>query len=244
MQERNKNKKGLHYEQKDILNLEYKKEIFDLIIDKVTMDTILCTDNALLNITKMTKEISRSLKTGGTYLILSYGKPNERLIHLKREHLAFDIKIIKITKSEKNGKINYNMNIIKENEEEINDNNNKEKEEKKVHYAYLCKKLPEANEKLNNFRNIYNEMKEYLNKEKEEIKEKEENSNDNSDIKDEIKDEINNKETKKKKKDENNNENNNENKEKEEAMDIEDDTREEKKNIEIDEESIEQFFSY
>ena len=218
MTERNKNKKGLHYEQKDVLNLEYKKEIFDLIIDKATMDTVLCTDNALLNITKMTKEISRSLKTGGVYLVLSYGRPDERLIHLKRDHLAFDIKICKVVKSEKNGKINYDMSIQEE-DEEINGEN---KEEKKVHYAYVCKKLPEANDKLENFRQVYNEMKEYL------AKCEKENSSD-SEKKEEKKENISkeNKEIKKEKKHEISNENNNEIKEKEDVMDIEEETKEE-----------------
>ena len=231
MQERNKNKKGLHYEQKDVLNLEYKKEIFDLIIDKATMDTVLCTDNALLNITKMTKEISRALKTGGVYLVLSYGRPDERLIHLRRDHLAFDIKICKIVKSEKNGKINYDLSIQEEDDEEINEN---AKEEKRVHYAYVCKKLPEANDKLENFRQVYNEMKEYLakcEKESSSDNEKRENSDkENKEINIEKKNKI---------MDENNS-----NKEKVEIMDIEEETKEEKKNIEFDENSIEQFFDY
>ena len=235
MQERNKNKKGLHYEQKDVLNLEYKKEIFDLIIDKATMDTVLCTDNALLNITKMTKEISRALKTGGVYLVLSYGRPDERLIHLRRDHLAFDIKICKIVKSEKNGKINYDLSIQDEDDEEINEN---AKEEKRVHYAYVCKKLPEANDKLENFRQVYNEMKEYL------AKTEKENSCDNSDKKEES--EENNKENKEingKNKNDINMEKN-ENKEKSEQMDIEEENKEEKKDFEFDENSIEQFFGY
>ena len=235
MQERNKNKKGLHYEQKDVLNLEYKKEIFDLIIDKATMDTVLCTDNALLNITKMTKEISRALKTGGVYLILSYGGPHERLIHLKRDHLAFDIKICKIIKTEKNGKINYDLSIQEEDDEEINEN---VKEEKRVHYAYVCRKLPEANEKLENFKQVYNEMKEYLAK----CEKDNSSDNDNNNEKKESSDKEN-KELNVDKKNETINENSS-NKDKVEIMDIEEETKEEKKNIEFDENSIEQFFDY
>lgn len=47
----------------------------------------------------MVKEVQRVLKTGGIYIIISYGSPENRIFHLvrekfkfkKRDHISFDI---------------------------------------------------------------------------------------------------------------------------------------------------------
>lgn len=133
MKERNKGKKGLHFEVMDVCDMKYKEETFDLIVDKSTIDALLCGDHSFMIVAKMTKEISRVLKTGGVYLIISYGQPENRMIHLERDHLAFDIQIYTIKRQE-------------------------EGEQEKIHYVYICKKLKEANENLNNFDLVYKEL--------------------------------------------------------------------------------------
>ena len=80
----------------------------------------------------MTKEISRILKTGGIYFIISYGRPEYRLYHLERKHLAFDVKVVEI--------------------------NSKKEKEVSSHFAYICKKLPEAKNKINNLDIVLKEM--------------------------------------------------------------------------------------
>ena len=138
MRERNKNKEGMYFDAMDVRNMAYKNEIFDLIIDKATMDTILCGDNPFLNVAKMTKEISRVLKIGGIYLILSIGKPEERIFHLQREHLCFDIQVYSIKRKVNDNNENYSQN-------------NKINEKENIHYGYICRKLPEANENIKKF---------------------------------------------------------------------------------------------
>ena len=133
MRERNKDKKGLHFDVMDVCEMAYKDETFDLIVDKSTIDALLCGDHSFSIVAKMLKEISRVLKTGGYYLIISYGQPENRMIHLERDHLAFDIQIYTIKRQE-------------------------EGEQEKVHYVYICKKLPEAVENLNNFDLVYKEL--------------------------------------------------------------------------------------
>jgi len=92
MKERNKDKKGLHYQAMDVRDMkDFQDETFDLIIDKSTLDALLCGEKSFVNVVLMTKEISRILKTGGIYFIISYGRPEYRLFHLQRKHLAFDI---------------------------------------------------------------------------------------------------------------------------------------------------------
>jgi len=135
MKSRNKDKKGLHFDVMDVCEMEYKDETFDLIIDKSTIDALLCGDHSYMIVAKMLKEISRVLKTGGYYVIISYGQPENRMIHLERDHLAFEIQIYTIKRQDDD-----------------------EKDKEKTHYVYICKKLPEAVENLNNFDLVYKEL--------------------------------------------------------------------------------------
>ena len=75
----------------DVRDLKYQDEMFDLIIDKSTIDALLCGDYAYLNVAIMLKECQRVLKTGGYYMAISYGQPENREFHYKREHLNFEL---------------------------------------------------------------------------------------------------------------------------------------------------------
>ena len=76
MKERNKARKEMIYEVMDCCDLSYPDNFFDCIIDKSTIDAILCGDNAFLNTALMLKESQRTLKEeGGKYIAISYGKP-------------------------------------------------------------------------------------------------------------------------------------------------------------------------
>ena len=132
MKSRNKDKKGLHFDVMDVCDMAYKDETFDLIVDKSTIDALLCGDHSFMVVAKMLKEISRVLKTGGYYIIISYGQPENRMIHLERDHLAFEIQIYTIKRQED--------------------------DQEKIHYVYICKKLPEAKENINNFDLVYKEL--------------------------------------------------------------------------------------
>lgn len=69
----------------DVRDLQYDDESFDVIIDKSTMDALLCGDQSFLNVAIMTKEVQRVLKTGGVYIVISYGQPENRIAHLVRK---------------------------------------------------------------------------------------------------------------------------------------------------------------
>lgn len=66
----------------DVRDMTYTDNIFDLIVDKSTIDALLCGDNSFINVAIMTKEIIRTLKVGGIYMIISYGPPENRIFHL------------------------------------------------------------------------------------------------------------------------------------------------------------------
>ena len=154
MKARNKDKKGLHFDVMDVCEMAYKDETFDLIVDKSTIDALLCGDHSFMIVAKMLKEISRVLKTGGYYLIISYGQPENRMIHLERDHLAFEIQIYTIKRQE-------------------------EDEQEKIHYVYICKKLPEAIENLNNVDLVYKELEQEELEGEEDDEEQDDNNGDN-----------------------------------------------------------------
>ena len=150
MKSRNKDKKGLHFDVMDVCDMSYKDETFDLIVDKSTIDALLCGDHSFMIVAKMLKEISRVLKTGGYYVIISYGKPESRMIHLERDHLAFETQIYTIKRQDED-----------------------EQNQEKIHYVYICKKLPEANKNIINFDLVYKELEQEELEGEEEDEEKE-----------------------------------------------------------------------
>lgn len=75
----------------DCLKMEFKDNEFDAIIDKSTIDAILCGEYSFYNTAKMLNEVQRVLSPGGLYMSISYGKPETRVFHFKREHLDFGL---------------------------------------------------------------------------------------------------------------------------------------------------------
>ena len=100
MTERNKDiRPHMKFDTMDCTDLKYENEQFDLIIDKGTIDAIVCGKFAALNVAKMMKQCQRTLKTGGTFVAISYGTPENRAFHFLREHLKLSLQTFKITKT-------------------------------------------------------------------------------------------------------------------------------------------------
>jgi EEF1A lysine methyltransferase 4 len=114
----------MKWEVMDVRDLKYPGEMFDLIIDKSTIDALLCGNFAFLNVAIMLKECQRVLKTGGYYMAISYGVPDNREFHFIREHLKFEMNTYKIEKKHDNGS-------------------------NSIHYVYVARKLPGADEQSN-----------------------------------------------------------------------------------------------
>jgi len=93
-----KSRPELKWNVMDVRDMNYENEFFDLIIDKSTIDAMLCGNYAYLNVAQMLNECQRVLKVGGTYMAISYGVPENRMLHLQRKHLNFDIKMLKVDK--------------------------------------------------------------------------------------------------------------------------------------------------
>ena len=67
------------YEVMDCTDLKYENNSFDVVLDKSTIDALLCGANSFLTVAQMIKELQRVVKPGGLYLTISYGKPKDRL---------------------------------------------------------------------------------------------------------------------------------------------------------------------
>mmetsp|Transcript_13390 Transcript_13390/g.15025 ORF Transcript_13390/g.15025 Transcript_13390/m.15025 type:complete len:117 (+) Transcript_13390:389-739(+) len=78
----------------------------------------------------MTKEVQRVLKTGSSYFVISYGRPENRLLHFEREHLDFTTEWGKV----------YPLDC----KTELDKRN-------KGHFVYTCKKGNDFNTKLENW---------------------------------------------------------------------------------------------
>ena len=74
----------MKYEVMDVCEMTYEDNYFDVVIDKSTMDALLC-------IAKMKKEAIRVLKPNGVYLSITFGRPENRDFHYIRPHLSWDV---------------------------------------------------------------------------------------------------------------------------------------------------------
>lgn len=60
---------------------QYKDSSFDAVIDKGTMDAILCGDQSVENCRRLFAECSRVIRPGGTMISITYGDPLSRLFY-------------------------------------------------------------------------------------------------------------------------------------------------------------------
>lgn len=98
----------------DVRKLEFPANSFDLVVDKSTLDALLCSENnAFLSVAQMTREVQRVLKPAGHYVSISYGNPENRSVHFVSPHLSWTLKHWKV---------------------------GQETDLRSQHYAYVCEK--------------------------------------------------------------------------------------------------------
>ena len=78
----------------DVLDMkEFQTGTFNTVLDKGTLDCILCGDCSVPNAAKMMAEVFRVLAPGGHYICITYGDPEHRKKYLETQHwgnLSFD----------------------------------------------------------------------------------------------------------------------------------------------------------
>ncbi|GAB2220072.1 hypothetical protein Droror1_Dr00007715 [Drosera rotundifolia] len=88
----------LSYIQMDVRDMNFfQTGSFDAVIDKGTLDSILCGSNSMKNATMMLEEVQRVLKDKGVYILITYGSPSFRL-RLLRDSGSWSIKLHVIEK--------------------------------------------------------------------------------------------------------------------------------------------------
>jgi SAM-dependent methyltransferase len=66
--------------------LNFPDASFDAVIDKGTLDSILCSEASTANSGRYTHEVARVLKPGGVFIIVSQGAPEIRMSYLEGDY--------------------------------------------------------------------------------------------------------------------------------------------------------------
>jgi len=109
----------------DIMTTDFENGEFDAVIDKGTLDCILCGDNATTSSAKALGEVHRVLKAGGVYICVSYGMPQHREHYFSKPEYDWEVIFQKVFKPT----ISTSITIAADDKDSPN-----------VHYIYICKK--------------------------------------------------------------------------------------------------------
>merc|ERR1712110_891240 len=123
MQEKYRDKPGMTYVQMDGRAIEFPDANFKVVIDKATLDSILCGEGSTHNAQKLLQEISRVLMPDGVYIAISHGQPSYRLTYLQKPEFGWNVKIFAVQKPM--------MGMTASLSSDDKDN---------VHYIYVCAK--------------------------------------------------------------------------------------------------------
>ncbi|GLT84236.1 hypothetical protein SLE2022_024810 [Rubroshorea leprosula] len=84
----------LKYMQMDVRDMSFfPDESFDNVIDKGTLDSLMCGTDAPISAARMLGEVSRLLKPGGTFMLITYGDPTVRMLHVNRPAYSWKIEL-------------------------------------------------------------------------------------------------------------------------------------------------------
>lgn len=98
MQERHRGKTSMAWQQMNMCALDFGDATFNVVLDKGTMDSILCGKGSIENVSKMCQEVSRVLKPDGVFIIVSYGMPCNRLQYLQEETYKWRVSVKTVLK--------------------------------------------------------------------------------------------------------------------------------------------------
>ncbi|KAK3003213.1 hypothetical protein RJ639_018161 [Escallonia herrerae] len=84
----------LKYMQMDVKDMSFfADETFDSVVDKGTLDSLMCGPDAPISAAQMLGEVSRLLKPGGIYMMITYGDPTVRMPHLSKPVYSWEIEL-------------------------------------------------------------------------------------------------------------------------------------------------------
>jgi SAM-dependent methyltransferase len=139
MQEKCKDKNGLQcmnsiprcftfvVKKMDMRELDFPDGIFHSVLDKATLDSVLCAEGSLPLAAKCLSEISRVLESGGVFVSISHGAPNTRMQILDRPEYGWTVSVHTVPKP-----------MLKAVRDHISPDG--ADEERVYHYVYVCAK--------------------------------------------------------------------------------------------------------
>ncbi|XP_047070448.1 EEF1A lysine methyltransferase 4-like isoform X1 [Lolium rigidum] len=93
MKKKYHDKPQLKYTKMDVKNMsDFESGSFDAVIDKGTLDSLMCGQNSQEHAMKMLREVNRILKDNGIYIMITYGDPSYRL-HLLKDLQLWTVKL-------------------------------------------------------------------------------------------------------------------------------------------------------
>ena len=82
----------------DMRAMDFPDGVFDAVIDKATLDSVLCSDGSLILAAKCLSEISRVLSPEGTFVCVSHAQPANRLEVLQKPEYGWTVTVASVPK--------------------------------------------------------------------------------------------------------------------------------------------------
>lgn len=122
MQEKYKDRQpNMTYQQMDCRSMDFPNDRFDVVLDKGTLDSVLCGEGSTRNVHTTLSEVARVLGPNGVFVCISHGEPSYRLTYLHCPEFGWNVMVQTVTKPM--------MGLVSTMEEQSN-----------VHYIYVCVK--------------------------------------------------------------------------------------------------------
>lgn len=81
----------LNFQEMDVRKMDFKKGAFDIVVDKGTLDAILCGSDSAKNADSMLSECHRVLAPKGVFVIVTYGTPQSRMSYSDKPKFGWKI---------------------------------------------------------------------------------------------------------------------------------------------------------
>jgi EEF1A lysine methyltransferase 4 len=107
--------------------MDFPDGVFGVVLDKATLDSVLCAEGSLTLASKCLSEISRVLSPEGTFVCVSHGQPANRMEILERPEYGWTVTVATVPKPM--------WKLMKEPSASGDSDDNRV-----YHYIYICKK--------------------------------------------------------------------------------------------------------
>ncbi|XP_074556454.1 uncharacterized protein LOC141812311 [Curcuma longa] len=109
MQAKYGDKPALKYIKMDVRDMSpFESGSFDAVINKGTLDTLMCGEDDISVATQLLKEVGRVLKDKGAYILITFDPPIHRL-HLLRRVVLWNIKLHTLERLMSSRQINWEL---------------------------------------------------------------------------------------------------------------------------------------